>query len=65
MVFLEVAVDNDAAARLYEAHGLKKVGVSRIIMKMRMVRAPMPILCEQILLNFAIGYLRRLFFLHS
>ena len=25
--FLEVAIDNDAAARLYEAHGLKKVGV--------------------------------------
>ena len=25
--FLEVAIDNDAAARLYKAHGLKKVGV--------------------------------------
>ena len=25
--FLEVAIDNDAATRLYEAHGLKKVGV--------------------------------------
>ena len=25
--FLEVAIDNDVAARLYEAHGLEKVGV--------------------------------------